>query len=254
MVLTLILLCLAAFVAGFVDAIVGGGGLIQLPAALVILPKEVVSTVIGTLKIPSFTGTSIAAFQYAKRVSIKWRLTILMCILALLCSYTGSYILTHVSNTFMKPVLLVVLAGIAIYTFIKKDLGSKSSKKVSDKKLLIYAASISIVIGLYDGFIGPGAGSFLILAFVALLKFDFLEASAHAKIVNLATNMGSIILFMIKGKIIWLYALPMAAANALGAMVGSRMAMLRGNKFIRIVFLIVIILTLLRFSYDVFLG
>lgn len=252
MVFTLVLLCLAAFVAGFVDAIVGGGGLIQLPAALIVLPKEVVSTVIGTLKIPSFSGTSIAFFQYAKRVSIRWRITIIMCSLALACSYTGSYLLTHVSNAFMKPVLLVVLVGIALYTYFKKDLGATSSKKVSDKKLLIYAATISIVIGLYDGFIGPGAGSFLILAFVALLKFDFLEASAHAKVVNLATNMGSIILFVMKGKIIWIYALPMAVANALGALIGARMAMLRGNKFIRIIFLLVIILTLLRFSYDVF--
>jgi uncharacterized membrane protein YfcA len=112
---------------------------------------------------------------------------------------------------------------------------------------------MSIVIGFYDGFIGPGAGSFLILAFISLLGFDFLHASAHAKLVNLATNLGSITLFLLKGKIIWLIALPMAACNALGSIIGANLAIAKGNKFIRIFFLIVVTATLLRFAYDVFL-
>jgi uncharacterized membrane protein YfcA len=253
MVTTIVILCLAAFVAGFVDAIVGGGGLIQLPVALITLPNDAVSTVIGTLKIPSFSGTVFAFVQYARRVAIKWKITALMCALAFIFSYTGSYLQTMVSNAFMKPVLLVILTGIAIYTYTKKDLGDKKRESLPEKKLLLYSASISVVIGLYDGFIGPGAGSFLILAFISLLHFDFMEASAHAKVVNLATNFGSIILFFYKGKIMWIYAIPMAICNALGALLGSRLAMIRGNKFIRVFFLIVVIGTLLRFSYDVFL-
>lgn len=254
MALTIIILCIAAFAAGFVDAIVGGGGLIQMPVALITLPFESVSTVAGTLKIPSFSGTALAFVQYAKRVSIRWKVTALMCVIALACSYTGSWLLTLTSNAFMKPVLLFVLAGIAVYTYVKKDLGAVKRVALTEKKIFFYSILISLVIGFYDGFIGPGAGSFFILAFISILRFDFLEASAHAKVVNLATNLGSIFLFFLKGKILWIYALPMALCNAAGALVGAKMAMMRGNRFIRIVFLVVIIATLLRFAWDVFFA
>jgi hypothetical protein len=253
MIFTITLLCIAAFAAGFVDAVVGGGGLIQLPAALIILPNDPVSTVIGTLKIPSFTGTAFAFVQYARKVSIQWKITALMCALAFICSYTGSYLQTLVSNTFMKPVLLIILTGIAIYTYTKKDFGNQKKEPLAPDKLMLYSAVISIIVGLYDGFIGPGAGSFLILAFISILRFDFLQASAHAKVVNLATNSGSIILFFMKGKILWVYALPMALCNALGGLLGARLALLRGNTFIRVFFLVVIIGTLIRFAYDVFM-
>ena len=250
----LFLLCIAAFLAGFVDAIVGGGGLIQLPAALVILPNFPVSSVIGSLKIPAFSGTSIAAWQYLKKVTINWKLVTIICVIAFFASYTGSYLLTHVSNAFMKPVLLVVLTVVAIYTYTKKDFGQKEKKDIPAKKQLQLAVVISLLIGLYDGFIGPGAGSFLMLAFIAFLHFDFLHASAHAKLVNLATNLGSVTLFIIKGKIIWGIALPMAAANMLGGFAGAKLAIAKGNKFIRVFFLVVIVGILLRFSWDVFFG
>src|ERR1043165_6277529 len=216
----LLLLCTAAFLAGFVDAIVGGGGLIQLPAALVILPQFPVSTVIGSLKIPAFSGTSFAAWQYVKKVSINWKLLIIICTVAFFTSYSGSYLLTRVSNNFMKPVLVVVLTIVAIYTFIKKDFGQKDEEDaMPERKQLEFGILISVVIGFYDGFIGPGAGSFFILAFIALLRFDFLHASAHAKLMNLATNLGSVTLFVVKGKIVWTIALPMAVANSLGGFV-----------------------------------
>jgi hypothetical protein len=248
----LLLLCLAAFLAGFVDAIVGGGGLIQLPAALVILPSFPVSSVIGSLKIPAFSGTSIAAWQYIKKVSINWRLITIICVIAFFASYTGSYLLTHVSNAFMKPVLLVVLTIVAIYTYTKKDFGQREERDISEKKQLQLAVFISLIIGFYDGFIGPGAGSFLILAFIAFLHFDFLHASAHAKLVNLATNLGSVTLFIVKGKIVWGIALPMAVANMAGGFIGAKLAIAKGNKFIRGFFLVVIVGILLRFCWDVF--
>jgi uncharacterized protein len=246
------LLCLAAFLAGFVDAIVGGGGLIQLPAALVILPSFPVASVIGSLKIPAFSGTSIAAWQYIKKVDINWKLVTVICTIAFFASYTGSFLLTHVSNAFMKPVLLVVLTAVALYTYTKKDFGQKEEIDLSVKKQLQSGVLISLIIGFYDGFIGPGAGSFLILAFIAFLGFDFLHASAHAKLVNLATNLGSVTLFIIKGKIIWSIALPMAAANSLGGFAGAKLAIAKGNKFIRVFFLIVIVGILIRFCWDVF--
>ena len=250
---TIVLLCLAAFTAGFVDAIVGGGGLIQTPAALVLLRSFPVVNAIGSVKIPSFSGTFFASIQYLKRIRVHRPLAELMCVIAFFSSMGGSLLLTRVSNSFMKPVLLVVLVAVAIYTYTRKSFGQGSTKTYSPRSQLLIGAGVSAVIGFYDGFIGPGTGSFFILAFVALLGFDFLRASAHAKLVNLATNLGSIILFTAKGKIIWAVALPMAACNALGGIIGARTALARGNNFIRIFFMVVVVGTLLRFAYDVFL-
>ena len=248
----IIFLCTVAFAAGFVDAIVGGGGLLQTPASIVILSPQPVVTAIATVKIPSFSGTAFAAYQYLKKVKLNWTVTVVMCTLAFFASFAGSQLLSVVSNDFMKPVLLVVLTGVAIYTYTKKDFGQHEVKQHSYRQQMAYAVLISLIIGFYDGFIGPGAGSFLILAFISLLGYDFLHASAQAKLVNLATNLGSIVLFTIKGKIIWMVALPMALCNALGGIMGARMAIARGNKFIRIFFLVIVMLTLLRFAWDVF--
>ena len=248
----IILLCVAAFAAGFVDAIVGGGGLIQTPIGLILLPQLPVSTVVGSLKIPAFSGTAFAAAQYVKRVSLNWKLLLPMMALAMLASFAGSYLLTQMHNDFMKPVLLVVLSLVAIYTFIKKDFGQHKEKSHSPTLHIIYSLLISLVIGFYDGFIGPGAGSFLVLAFVVVMGYDFLHASANAKMVNLATNFGSILLFVLKGKIIWAIAIPMALCNAAGGFTGAKLAINKGNKFIRIFFLIIVVGTLIRFAYDVF--
>ncbi|MEI8075158.1 MAG: TSUP family transporter [Bacteroidota bacterium] len=249
---TLILLCSFATLAGFVDAIVGGGGLIQTPASLILLPQLPVATVIGSLKIPSFSGTFFAAKQYVKQVKINWQRMILMCAIAFIASFSGSYLLTQMSNRFMKPIILIVLVFVAIYSFTKKNFGEQKHQLIPPKKQLIFSILISLVIGFYDGFIGPGAGSFLVLAFISLLGFDFLQASAHAKLINLATNLGSILLFFIKGHIIWQFAIPMAVCNAIGGVFGARLALARGNQFIRIFFLLVVMATLIRFSYDVF--
>ena len=248
----IIILCLASFFAGFVDAIVGGGGLIQPPITMIMLPGLSVANVIGTLKIPAFSGTSFAAYQYLKKVVMDWKLLIIMAIVSFLFAYLGSNVLTVVSSSFMKPVLFIILIGIAIYTFKKKDFGQHKEKFLSPTKKLFYAIGISMIIGFYDGFIGPGTGSFLVLAFVAILGLDFLHASANAKMVNLATNFGSICLFVSKGKIIWAIAIPMAFCNALGGFIGSKLAIKKGNSFIRVFFLIVVIIALLRFGYDIF--
>jgi uncharacterized membrane protein YfcA len=247
----LILLCLFAFLAGFTDAIAGGGGLIQTPAALVLLPQYPLATVLGTLKIPSFSGTGIATTQFIRRVSVNWLLIGLMTAVAFCAAFAGSTLLTRVNNSFMKPLLLFMLIIVAIYTFTNKKFGDHTEKDHSFRQQIIYSLLISLVIGFYDGFIGPGAGSFLILSFIGMLGFDFLKASAHAKFVNLATNLGSITFFTITGKIIFSIALPMAACNALGGLLGARLAILRGNAFIRIFFLIVVCGTIIRFAYDV---
>ncbi|MGV9004208.1 sulfite exporter TauE/SafE family protein [Flavobacterium sp.] len=248
----IVILCIASFCAGFVDAIVGGGGLIQTPITMIMLPGLSVANVIGTLKIPAFSGTSFAAYQYLKKVTMNWSLLVVMAVVSFAFAYLGSSLLTIVRSDFMKPVLLVVLIGIAFYTFKKKDFGAHKIKELSQMRVFFYAVLISMTIGFYDGFIGPGTGSFLVLAFVSLLGFDFLHASANAKMVNLATNFGSICLFISKGKIIWAIAIPMAVCNALGGFLGSKLAIKKGNSFIRHFFLIVVIIALLRFAYDVF--
>ena len=248
----LILLCIAAFAAGFIDAIVGGGGLIQTPVGLILLPNLPVSTVIGTLKIPAFSGTSFAAFQYLKKVEMNWKLLAIMMALAFPSAFLGSTVLTYVSNDFMKPLLLVVLSFLVIYTYAKKNFGQHVERSISARTQILNAVGISFIVGFYDGFIGPGTGSFLVVAFIVLMGFDFLHASANAKMVNLSTNFGSICLFVLKGKIIWAIAIPMAFSNAFGGWLGAKLAINKGNSFIRIFFLIVVIGTLIRFAYDVF--
>ena len=248
----IILLCLAAFLAGFVDAIVGGGGLIQTPAILILMPMHPVASVIGTIKFPSFSGTLTAAIQFMKKVKLEISLLAIMCTIAFFSAYAGSYLLTIVQNDLMKPVILIILCGVAVYTFLNKNFGQQDHIEKSRNRQIIFSILISSVIGFYDGFIGPGTGSFLVVALIAFLGFDFLHASAHAKLVNLATNLGSIVLFSIKGKIIWSIAIPMAICNAAGGIIGARLAIRRGNRFIRTFFLFVIVATLLRLAYGVF--
>ncbi len=245
-------MCIAAFSAGLVDAIVGGGGLIQTPVGLILLPNLPIATVIGSLKIPAFSGTFFAAIQYIKKVKMKWKMLLTMMLLAFCAAFTGSKLLSMMHNDFMKPILLIVLSLVAIYTYSKKNFGIKNEKNHSPKREIFYGIIISIIIGFYDGFIGPGAGSFLVLAFITIVGFDFLHASAHAKMVNLATNFGSILFFIIKGTILWNIAIPMALCNAAGGFIGAKIAIKKGNSFIRIFFLLVVVGTLIRFGYDVF--
>lgn len=249
----MIILCIASFAAGFIDAIVGGGGLVQTPATLITLPQYPVATLLGTTKIPSFTGTSIASYQYAKRIKVQWKLLGIMCSIALVAAIIGSYTVSMVSNRFMKPIIFCVLIAVAIYTYTKKNFGTATEKNLPVKHELLYASVFAIVLGFYDGFIGPGAGSFLVLFFIGGLGFDFLKASAHAKFVNLATNIGSIIYFSGSGHILYHYAIPMAAFNVSGSFLGARLALIKGNRFIRMFFLLVILGTILRFGYDIFL-
>ena len=219
-----------------------------------LLPQYAVATVIGTTKIPSFTGTSIAAYKYSREVELHRGHLVLMMSIACVSAFLGSRLLTVVSNDFMKPFLLVVLTGVAIYTYTKKNFGVHSEKEHTAQQHLVYAVLISLVIAFYDGFVGPGSGSFLILAFIALLGYSFLKASGTAKFVNLSTNIGSIVLFGMSGHILYAIAIPMAICNGIGGFLGARLAILRGNAFIRVFFLVVVLATIARFGYDVLIA
>lgn len=249
---TIVFLAFMAFIAGFVDAIVGGGGLIMVPSVLVAVPSAQVSQAIGTTKIPALSGISMAAYQYAHKIKLNWYIVLPSCLVAFLASFTGSWLLTQVSNDFMKPFLLLVLSLVAVYTYIRKDFGQHTDKAHSEKQKIQYACLLTLFVGFYDGFIGPGGGSFYLMAFVVLLGFNFLQASAYAKMANASSNFASVILFVAKGKVVWSIAIPMAVGAIVGSLLGSRYAMAKGNAFVRKFFLIVVCVVLLRFAYDVF--
>jgi uncharacterized membrane protein YfcA len=248
----IIILCIAAFAAGFIDSIVGGGGLVQTPVVLVTLPQHPLATLLGTTKIPSLSGAAIAAVQYGLKVALNWRLLAIMCSIALTASYAGSKTVALVSNSFMKPVIFCVLIAVAMYTYTKKDFGLAVQRSHTKRNETLYAVLFALLIGFYDGFIGPGAGSFMVLFFITVMGFDFLKASAHSKLLNVSTNLGSILYFSGSGHILYQYAIPMAVCNFGGSLIGSRLAILKGNKFIRIFFLIVVAGTIIRFGYDIF--
>ena len=247
----LFLLCLVAFAAGFIDAIVGGGGLLQTPATLLILPQYPVATIFGTVKVPSLLGTSVAAYKYAKQVKFNYKVLLACVLAAFTASFLGAFSVSKIDNAVIKPIILVVLIAVALYTFFNKQFGIHQHKAHSIRKQVFMAGLFGLIIGFYDGLIGPGTGSFLILAFIAVLGFDFIGASAHAKIVNIATNLAALIYFSSTGNVLFQYAIPMAVFNILGSFLGARLALLKGNKFVRIFFLIVVFATILRFAYDV---
>lgn len=248
----IVILCLTSFIAGCVDAIIGGGGLIQTPIALILLPEYSVASIIGSLKIPACSGTSWAALHYTKRVPMNLKLLLVMALVAFVFAFMGSWVLTLVGNSFIKPIIFFVLLGIAFITFTQKEFGQSQQEQRIQQHSVVKMLLMCMAIGFYDGFIGPGTGSFLVLGFIWVLGFDFLHASAHAKVVNLVTNFGSICLFLWKGTILWKIALPMAVCNAIGGYLGATIALKKGNSFLRMAFLAVVFLALMRFGYDLF--
>lgn len=249
---TLLALGSLAFIAGFIDAVVGGGGLIQLPALLIGFPNVPIATLFGTNKIAALAGTSVAAFHYAKRITFNFRLLFVISISCFISSFTGARIVSLINVATLKPLILFILIAIAVYTFFKKDLGSVKTKELPYKKQLIYGAVIGLIIGFYDGFFGPGTGSFFVLAFVVILGFEFVQASAYAKIVNCITNISALIVFINQGNYMLGLALAMAVMNITGNMIGSKMALRKGNEFVRIIFLVVVTLMIMKYGWEVF--
>lgn len=247
----LLYLCLIAFCAGFVDAIAGGGGLIQTPLTLAIMPNIPVASLIGTLKIPAFSGTAIAVRQYLKTTSINWIYFGVLASISFCSAFLGSFVLTKVNNEFIKPLLLIILVLLWFFTYLRKDFARKTIVALTQRRQYVYGIIISIIVGFYDGFIGPATGTFFIMGFVFLVGFDFFKASAYAKMINLATNFGSICLFLLKGQIIWKIALPMALCNGIGGYCGAKLAILKGQVWVRYAFLFIMFLAICRFGYEV---
>jgi uncharacterized protein len=247
---TLIPLSIFAFLAGFVDSIAGGGGLIQLPALLVFLPAQPVVALLGTNKLISATGTSVATYQYARSVPINWRQVLLTAVSAFLFSMLGARVVSVMHPSGLRPLIIVLLILITIFTFLKKDFGAVHAPRLSPSRQCWVGVAAGAVLGFYDGFFGPGTGSFLIFVFVAVLGLSFLNASASSKVVNLSTNIAALLYFAFSGNILYQIALPLAVFNVLGAAAGSRLAILKGSRFVRVLFLVMATVMIAKLVYD----
>ena len=249
--ITVFLLALSAFTAGFIDAVVGGGGLIQTPFLLITFPKIPLPVLFGTNKIAALAGTSIAAFKYAKKITFNYKILFVIALSCFISSFLGAKIVSHIDSNILKPVILVILIAIAIYTFFKKNLGAHQTKELSLNKQMLYGSAIGLIVGFYDGFFGPGTGSFFVLGFVIILGFEFVKASAYAKIVNCITNISALNVFIKQGHYILQLAILLAVFNIIGSFIGSHIALKKGNGFVRIIFLVIVSVMILKYGYDV---
>ena len=249
-----ILASLASLLAGFVDAIVGGGGLILLPALFATFPSAPPATLLGTNKSASVWGTTMATWQYSRRVQMRWRAMLPAAAAGFAGAFAGAWAVTVVSPDFLRKLLPLVLLAVLLYTLAKKDLGRHHTPHLTERAEAAAACAIGLSVGFYDGFFGPGTGSFLVFLFASVLGLDFLVAAASAKVVNLATNVAAVGVFAWAGTIRWDLALPMAVCNVLGSVLGTRLALSKGTPFIRVLFLVVVGGLLLRLGYDTFVA
>ena len=249
-----IFLAIASGFAGFVDAMAGGGGLIQLPALLVGLPNKELPLILGTNKVPSIFGTAAAARNYFKNIKPDIPLTLSMMGPAFIGSMGGASLAAAVPKDFFKPFIVFLLIAVAIYTWVKPELGMSENLKYTHKKRLVIVAIIGLLIGFYDGIFGPGTGTFLVFFLVSSIGYAFLKASGTAKLVNISTNAGAILSFQLTGHIWWQLGLLLAFANVTGAIIGSRLAIKGGSPLVRKVFLAVTFLLIARVAWDTFIS
>ncbi|GAA4964326.1 TSUP family transporter [Kineococcus glutinatus] len=250
---TVALLVLAAFLAGWVDAVVGGGGLVQLPALLLVPGMDPVQA-LATNKLAGAMGTGTSAATYYRRVHPSLRTALPTAAVAALGAAGGALCAAAVPAGVLTPVILVALVLVAAYTLLKPDLGSVTALRFSGHRHTVVAALTGGVIGFYDGIAGPGTGAFLVFALVGLLGYAFLAASATAKIVNLATNLGALAVFTAHGSVLWGLGLVMGSANLLGGWLGARTAVSAGSRFVRTVFLLVVAVLVVRLGRQVLHG
>jgi uncharacterized membrane protein YfcA len=250
--LTLIFILIAAFSAGFVDAIAGGGGLIQLPALLISFPDREVAEVAGTNKLGSIFGTSAAALNYRRNIKTDPKLLLAMVLPAFIGSGSGSLLATQISTEQLKVAIVVMLVAVFAYTLARPDLGKVEVRKGAAKRQRTVGAIAGLTIGFYDGFIGPGTGTLLMIVLVAALGFAFIGASAIAKVVNVATNFASILVFGISGSVMWVVGLAVGICNLAGGIIGSRVAIRRGSDFVRKFYLVVTFALIVRVLFDLF--
>jgi uncharacterized protein len=245
-----VLLGSAALLAGLVDAVVGGGGLIQIPVLFSVLPDAVPATLLGTSKLAGIFGTGAAAVNYARRVRLAWSTAAPAALAAFVAAFAGAYTVTKVPPDFMRALLPFVLLAVAVYTFKKKDFGRIHAPLHTGSAERWMAVGIGGCIGFYDGFFGPGTGSFLVFLFVRFFGFDFLSASAVAKVVNVACNFAALMWFGYSGHLLVQLGLLMAVCQVCGSLLGTKLAIKHGSGFVRKLFLVVVTALILKTGYD----
>ncbi|WP_374563527.1 TSUP family transporter [Ideonella sp.] len=249
----LVVVAVASLLAGLIDAIVGGGGLVLVPTLFATYPGAVPATLLGTNKGGAIWGTAWAAVQFTRRVSLSRATMVPAMLAALLGSFAGAWAVTAVDASLMRRALPLVLLAILAYTLARKDLGRHHAPRYAAHPERVAASVIGGAIGFYDGFFGPGTGSFFVFLFVRVLGFDFLHASASAKLLNTATNLAALVLFTWKGHVWWQVAAVLAVANVAGSLIGTRLALKHGAGFVRGVFIAVVGALILKTGYDAFL-
>ena len=249
----LLIVSLASLLAGLVDSIVGGGGLILVPALFAAFPAAHPATLFGTNKSASVWGTAIATAQYSRRVQMRWAALLPAAAAGFGGSFAGAWVVTVIDPGFLRRLLPFILLAVLLYTLSRKELGRTHAPRFAGRHEIGVASGIGVIIGFYDGFFGPGTGSFLVFLFVRLLGYDFLNASASAKLINTATNLAALILFAAKGHIWWHFMLAMALANVVGSLLGTRLALKHGAGFVRGVFIVVVTALIMKTGYDAFL-
>lgn len=247
----LLILCTGAFFAGLVDAMVGGGGLVQVPLLFNVYPNTAPATLFGTNKAVSIVGTGFAARRYLGGVEMDWKVLSRAALAAFVASFAGAAAVGIFPPQALRPVVIGLLLAVLIYTLRKKDFGVMRGDTVHPPRHAL-ALLLGAGIGFYDGFFGPGTGSFLIFLFARCYAWDFLRASAAAKVVNVSTNLAALAWFVPAGAIMAKVAGAMAIANLAGAWVGAHLAMKNGAAFVRRVFIVVVSLLIARLVWDTF--
>ncbi len=248
----IVIATIGSFFAGFIDAVVGGGGLIQVPLLFILFPGLPHTSVIATNRMASVAGTIVAAQSYTRKIKISSKNIIMAGIFATVASFGGTFLMKEFPTTIFKPVMLFVIIGLTCYTFLKKEMGHTELLKYKNRQLYMAFAMVGLVLGLYNGVIGPGTGTLLVFALVQVIGFNFLNASANAKVINAIADLASLIAFLLQNAVVFKVALPMMASNMLGAYIGSHMAIKKGNGFIRVLFIIILTILIVRFGWDVF--
>ncbi|MBH5329062.1 TSUP family transporter [Eikenella sp. S3360] len=250
-----LLLLAAGFLAGLMDAAVGGGGLLQLPALFGVLPAATpVPTVLGTNKLGSFAGTLTAAAHFARRIPLPWKMLLPAGALAFAASFTGAKLVAYVPMQYMKPAMLAIMIAMFAYTFFRKDLGQTARTTALSRRETALGMAFGAAIGFYDGIFGPGTGSLLAFVFVRFFAYDFLTATACAKVINLMTNLAALSFFVPNQHVLWQWALPLAAANLAGGFCGAKLAVLGGSRWLRYGFMALLCLLIGNFARQLWLG
>jgi uncharacterized membrane protein YfcA len=249
----LLFVCTASLLAGFIDSMVGGGGLILIPSLFALFPTAAPATLFGTNKGASIWGTGLATVQYSRRVTLVWRALLPAAAAALLAAFAGAWLVTVVSPALLRKILPGLLVLLLAYTLAKKDLGRAHAPRFEGRREMLVLAAIGALVGFYDGFFGPGTGSFFVFLLVRVAGYDFLHASASAKLLNTASNLAALVLFAWKGHVWWHLVLAMALSNMAGSLAGTHLALKHGTGFVRVVFMVVVAALIAKTSWDAFL-